>query len=139
MGHQLVGRQLLELLFSVSDSHLHPRFPEGDSGSDMQSACTRGWRASACHVATSQRTLQVSVLLWRVKYGGGEGTTGLVTEAGEACCHVCSLDPHLGPPSPPGLFCPARSPKVRDTHTCMLSPVGPAPTWGHGPTHRADL
>lgn len=48
MGHHLAGRQLLELFFSVSDSHLHPLcFPEGDPGLDIQSFFTRGWRASA--------------------------------------------------------------------------------------------
>lgn len=58
MGHHLAGRQLLELFFSVSDSHLHPLcFPEGDPGLDIQSFFTQGWRASACPVATSQRIL----------------------------------------------------------------------------------
>lgn len=84
--------------FSLSDSHLHPLcFPEGYPDLDIHSFFTRGWRASACPVATSQRILTGLSPALGVKYGGGEGTTGLVTEAGEVCCHVCSLDPHLGP------------------------------------------
>lgn len=85
--------------FSVSDPHCTHSASQRVTRAQISSPSSEAGGHLLAPWPHHEGSLKISVLCQGVKYGGGggEGTTGLVTEAGEACCQVCSLDPHLGP------------------------------------------